>query len=96
MAAQAGGVEPGSSGQAVIRFRNATSGSGHSRQRQPILSVGALLLRPESGLEAGPATRGLAHVAERHRRAGWVLGGHDSLLALDKSRTSVSRVTLIH
>ena len=36
----------------------------------------------------------LAHVAERDRRGGRVLRGRDSLLALDKSRTRVSRVAL--
>jgi hypothetical protein len=66
---------------------------GHSRQSQPTLPVCALLLRPESGLEAGPATSGLcvrrvggapldaphlAHVAERHRRAGCELALHQS------------------
>jgi hypothetical protein len=33
------------------------SASGNSRPSQPILPVGALPLRPETGLEAGPATR---------------------------------------
>ena len=37
-------------------------------------------------IDRGPAHALLGHVVEGHRRAGWVLGGHDSLLALNKSR----------
>jgi hypothetical protein len=45
---------------------------GHSRPSQPILPVGALPLRPETGLEAGPANKEDAPVVQQWHAARFV------------------------